>query len=1140
MSSREELVAAVQVFRDLGWASARVQDVERLPLGTPEQQRVARAGLRSGAWGEVVFGRSSARWVSHVGVEEHVLALFAVRVGVDARRCVQLLSRSRLPVHHELLARLLEPRGPAFAARFVEAASRPNLRLWEHGLSTLAGVTVRLVDELDLPVPDNIEYLTDWCVYAAHLLAGEAVSAGVDAPTAEAWRQAELQPDHHMGVEPARVLRRAADHVRAAVAAGVPATGPLALVLPTAVRQGLLAREEGLELTVAALDAATRPGDRAALARVLTGPLAVTDDELVARVDALVPVLAHGEPAVVEALAPALVAGVPDDALAEVLTVALLVRTRKAQRLLLTTAARRPRPADDVVEAAGPLVLPLAASTDRTLARAAAALVRAWEIPEEPEAHVAPGPQGLWRPTPPLWQVPRFDVGEVSADALTSAAATLTRRPENGVVDVEVERFLALANAVAHADPAAARTALGGVRTQWVAGLRCVPSWLAGETSPLADRPAAPRGQWPDRAIVYGPLEAREAAVVARLGQVPVLLSTPSWVDLRVDPADLVVRLRACADAGAAVAEGDLYLALTRTDVALATDAVRAELEALDVPVVLGGASSENAPGVRGALRRVLGRTGGGADGHVAAGPLAARYLVDPFVDPGLRRVDERWRHWAPGVFPTPSSLASLPVRVRPENAAGPEVFPTWGDAAGVDVGSADGAEGGLRLRQVARRATPLPPGLAVNLVGAQRHLHPVAAPDCSAAVMEAWERGLLVPGVADLGLLGWSHAPAGLASFASAALELAADGLLSVVWPLLDDALGASTTASRLLAGTADVAEAVAALLPEVQVAVTAGTAPASALDLPGVRALAARGGSSRAVTAARAVAADLPQPSATTAAPEVVAAPARPFDELWPPGAGTRPAVDDGATLTVVPGAGRSSLALDLVLPDGATYRVDKQWFYDLEHEGQCEAVAHPLSTTTARDARSWLRWDTAVGRLVVSPHRDWRTGTDGPLTPGGPPPPLTTSMVASVLLALCQDPPYAHHVLDIVQRDLVGSAAVTSATRALLRSPHVSPARLTKPLDTEPTALAVLWPVLVEPVRHAATLDGTPPRWLHRVLDVALHHAATLRGAAGRGLLPTDAAAWPGLRDLAATSRSAPVRRKAAALVEQLLTA
>ena len=637
MSTREEMAAAVQVFRDLGWGSARVEDVEHLPLGTPEQRRTARAGLRSGEWGEFGYGERGYRWVSQVGVDEQVLALFALRVGVDAPRCVRVLTRRHLPVRHDLLARLLAPRGPAFAARFVEAAARPTLRTWEGSLTTLAGVMVTLVDEHDLPVPDAIEYLQDWCTYAAPLLAPEVpaapLPAGVQDPAAP-------RPADRAWIEPARVLRRAAEHVRAAVAAGVPATGPLGTVLPAAVRQGLLPREEGVALAIAALDAATRPADRVAMARLLTGPLAVGPDELVARADALVPVLAQGEPAVVEAVAPALIAGVPDDLLPEVLTVALLVRTRKAQRLLLTTAAARPRPAADVVEAVAPLLLPFLSSTDRALVRAAAAVVRAWDVPQEPDVADEVEVRGLWRPTPRLWDVPRFEVGDTDVDALTAAAALLTRRPETDTVDVEVERFLAVANAVAYQDRDAARTALAGVRGGWAAGLRCVPAWRAGDPSPLADQPASEQPYRPN-ALVWGPVEAREAAVVGRLGEVPVLLSTPTWVDLRIDPADLVTRLRAYAAAGATVAEGDLYLALTRTDVTLATDDVRVALGTLDVPVA-GVLSSAPGGGLIGALRGALGRrTGGRAPG---AGALVATYLDDPFVAPDLQLETTRRR----------------------------------------------------------------------------------------------------------------------------------------------------------------------------------------------------------------------------------------------------------------------------------------------------------------------------------------------------------------------------------------------------------------------------------------------------------------------------------------------------------------
>ena len=116
---------------------------------------------------------------------------------------------------------------------------------------------------------------------------------------------------------------------------------------------------------------------------------------------------------------------------------------------------------------------------------------------------------------------------------------------------------------------------------------------------------------------------------------------------------------------------------------------------------------------------------------------------------------------------------------------------------------------------------------------------------------------------------------------------------------------------------------------------------------------------------------------------------------------------------------------------------------------------------------------------------------------------------------------------------------SAIPEAAVRALVRHPDVSPARMVRLLESDATTLPVLWPVLVESVRHAATVDGAPPHWLNRVLDVALLHAAHLREAADRGLLPGDAPTWPGLAALAARPGSSAALRKARDLSAQLLT-
>jgi hypothetical protein len=316
--------------------------------------------------------------------------------------------------------------------------------------------------------------------------------------------------------------------------------------------------------------------------------------------------------------------------------------------------------------------------------------------------------------------------------------------------------------------------------------------------------------------------------------------------------------------------------------------------------------------------------------------------------------------------------------------------------------------------------------------------------------------------------------------------------------------------------------------------------------LDLPGVRALAERSGASRAVTLARAVVGALPT-RAPVVAPAVEPEPAGPdLADVWPAGAGSRPAVVDGATISATwadPADAKKMIAVDLDLP-GGPYRVVKGWFYDLEAEGQCAATsAAALAEHGGRAGRqdAWLRWDSEVGRLVVSAHRDWRTGRDGPLLAGpllaGPVPPLTTSMVAVLLAALCHDAPEIYHQRQIFGSGLVGSAAVTVAVRALLDQPVISPARMVRPIDGDSALLPVLWPVLVESVRVAAAEEGALPRWLNRVLDTALLHAPVLREAASRGLLPADQASWPGLVEIAGRKGSSAALTKARALAGAL---
>lgn len=90
------LIAAIEVFRELGWHEASPEQIMDLPLGTPEQQRVAKTGLAKGEWG--AFGQIGERtygWISWVDVDEDMLGAFAVRVGVPVKRAAAVMPGRR-------------------------------------------------------------------------------------------------------------------------------------------------------------------------------------------------------------------------------------------------------------------------------------------------------------------------------------------------------------------------------------------------------------------------------------------------------------------------------------------------------------------------------------------------------------------------------------------------------------------------------------------------------------------------------------------------------------------------------------------------------------------------------------------------------------------------------------------------------------------------------------------------------------------------------------------------------------------------------------------------------------------------------------------------------------------------------------
>ncbi|MCE1173607.1 MAG: hypothetical protein LWW77_03250 [Propionibacteriales bacterium] len=1084
------LTAALKIFRELGWQQASAEQALELPLGTPEQRKTALAGLRSGPWGgyepvesdEDPVGGTGFRalaWASWVGSDESMLTLFAIRLGVNARRAGELLHHTG-PLEPDAVAAVLAERGAAFANAVIATGQ------------VRSDVAVRLVIALDLPVPEVGDYPAIWA----------------------RWGSWQLSPRMY-GQRPGQahlIAAKFVEHVDVAVAVGVPPAHGLADVIRHGRNHGWIGRDQTVTLAFAGLNAAQRPWDRKGWLQVLDD-LAIADQELLDRADALVPLLAMGESALVERLGPVLIGGVDEAGLADVALSCLTAPTKKATVVVLKALAARSLPSVEVREAVAEQVAVLAGGRDAAVAKAAAAVIAAWRLADlvAPVDEQAASAGGWWQATPPVWTLPRFERGEVSAQALVELVAKVMASPSSSA-DVEVERLLVVANALARTDAAATRAAFQGV-SGWGLWVQWITDWRDGtRTDPIFD--GSTRF-----------LAARAQAVMLALDELPCVLSEPSFVDLSVTATDLASRLRSYVQEGASARASDLFLAVCRLDAREVPAGVVAELQTLAVPVI--GADGQQVAG--------------------SAGEVVAAYLADPVGEAQVAFVDREG--WWKQVLPVmPSTFAPFKVQWSGErNYYGDytfAVFPAWGDAGLVGGSwSADiPPELGVVHRQLARRREPLTPGLAINLLAGPRNCHQHALAEATQAVLEAWARGLLRPGVADVGLLDWRRPPTAVAALTAVLLEFAEAGLASVVWPVLDQLLVAAVNAPKLVAGASEVAEAMLVLVPEVLAAVADGRADVAVVNVPGVRALAARSGSSKAVTAAREVVAALPvvaAPAAVVSSPVPVLDP--PFEVWWD--ARDPAVIEDGVTVRaewIDPSSSTRTLRFDLALPDrpDVRYSVVKGWTYDLENEGQCAARQHAVGADWVDGERVWLRWDHAAQTMLVAPQR-WVAGTQQVVTDGSTPT-LSSSLLTVAVGVAAQDGDNGlvgrRLVAQLVEDGHLGPSAVSVAVVALLHSPAVSPAKLVGALAKAPHLLGALWPMLTEPVRAAGTVEGPLPSWLNLVLDSALRLAPYLREAASRGLLG-ESSTWPGLAEVAGRGGSSASVTKARRLLKAL---
>lgn len=685
-------------------------------------------------------------------------------------------------------------------ARFGEAGTR-----WfgsaQPGFGAFSLLNVHLVHDHDLPVPHDPAYLADWGV-----IAGSFTPVGhYRVPMARA--QEKLASD----LTWERLAPRVADHLDALLALRMPPTEEMIHVLTHATQGGHLDRATMVGLAFHGLFSATRPKERKLFSDSLAD-LDVTAAEIAPHQLRLMDVLTLMEPPVVNTFGPLMIRTVAPEHLVDVALPCLAVRTAKGQLLALDALlARGDLPADQaLVEQVAALVT---SRNAKVRATAAELLRRLGAAPPEP-APVTVEVRGLWQASPMPWTVPRVEHPAPSFPALGDLLAETHDRWQ--LIDEPVERLLAMVVALARVDVEQVRRMMRSEAGRMTA-LPSLADWAMGTNRRLS---------WDEGT----PLAARTRDLTLRLGELPCLLSTPTTVDLVVDFDDFAAALARYHEAGVAVGLGDLQLTLQRLAPGW-DERDLAGLEDHDVPVL--GTHRRDWRTVLGCVRAWLRKP--------VAAPAPVRDATGlwdwPSHDPA-----EPW-------LPTVAEFYAVIVAQ----------FPLAGDLSHIGLDHCVDVDGsrmmGQFARQVARSASPLGPAATTGLLGVQRPVPcPTAGADAALALREAWRRGLLHAGVADAEWLDRGSRPLQqLPALARALREVAGEGMLSVVWSLLDGIVGRSLAQERLAAGTAEIVELMAEFLPEVRAAVASGLADPRHLDLPATRELAAGKGSVRAVRAAK-----------------------------------------------------------------------------------------------------------------------------------------------------------------------------------------------------------------------------------------------------------------------------------------------
>lgn len=1083
-----KLRKAVEIFKELGWYDAKISDAPTLPLGTPEQQELVVKGLEKGAWEKWVDDSYSGTTYDLVQVSHTMLALFAIRCGVSAKRAVWLLDFAAVREWPTAVQCVLQ-RGPKYV-RDVMAGIEKRDR-WGDDTSVGAWDLCMLsflliVDDygLDFEVPAYPRYLRDWAGIVAYAFYGRE----------GAYFQGEVEQ-----IPPKETLLRSMRaHVEMAVEQGVPLWGALGYVLRAGLENGVFTRKEVVDYAVAAVNAPARPSEHKRCVELLCADLAITDDEIRAHAETLGALISSGDAVLIDAVGARFFAVAAAAQTTEVAVGALYASTQKAQVVVLQGLAARGDLTEELLAPLAPRLQELAGVRNKQIVKLATGLLN--QAGEQPEPatplNEMEAPAVTWVPVPPVWEVERFEVEHVDVDALVAAQqATSPDKYDSGPsYDIELEQFFAILVALAQTD------------------FQSAQRYIDSQTD--HDAPYI-------RTVGSDPVGDRGFAVWYNVGSFPVLLSQPSFVDLRITPEDFFARLETYRLAGVPVSSRDLLLALCRLDVR-GHDLHELIRQVNEFALPMRWFGDEEYPGT---VADVVAEYLGEEEFLATVWPEAG--LIDSNAGFAVPKVLERLvRHGSVHYF----------------TFYEPFIFPLIGDGFFKEFGATghgtfQGACLAAVARQLARCSTPLSPGIAMNLIAAPRLNAKGKAVGLDEAIRAAWRRGLLVPGVADINSIGWKNPVKSFHGLDEVFRDLAHDGMLALVWPLMNDILVAASKAARPHKGAGEIAELTVELLPSVQQAVEAGVADSHVLELPGIRAFGTKKGSSRLAEAARAamkLLEGVTPPAAETRVekPQPRAEFSGEFADLWPENRGEGPARPDSATVTFEEieddedaSFWRSDGLFAVVSIPEYPGKAFRKFPFSSIHPWRFHELSNGKTATLHEEH---LCFDGSTWQLESAPDtRSWNKE----FYPSSEFPDSFLYILCA-FLAVPKEPKGAVEELGRqLNLNTISAESMKAVIPRLLQLDFWSPVPLVKVIEKNPSHLPALWPSVTESIAVAADrIDAgeSIPKWLNRVLDCAIYHAPILAEATKRGKIP--ATEWEPLNQIAEMKKKVAAKTKA----------